>query len=134
MMVNIPHTEAYTPRNWPRLCAFRGESMRITFVNRLAGILWGGGESFDLEIARALTQLGNHHVQFVIGRRWSRLDVPMTEFPATYVQTPYLRWLQYRAYANDSRLLRRLGDRASSLDLDMFERTAFKKIVEDGIA
>lgn len=107
--------------------------MRITFVNRLAGILWGGGETIELEIAKSLTHLG-HDVQFIVGRRWSKLDLPMTEFPTTYVRTPYLRWLMYRTQASQSRLLRGLGGHARRLDLAMFERMAFKRIVNDGIA
>lgn len=107
--------------------------MRITFVNRLAGILWGGGETFDLEIARALIQSG-HSVQFVIGRRLWRLDLPMTRFPTTYVRTPYLRWLMYRGEASRSSLLKKFGGRAMLLDLDIFERMAFKRIVKNGIA
>lgn len=106
--------------------------MRITFINRLAGVLQGGGERFDLEVARALRKL-DHQVEFVIGRRWSKLDIPMMEFPTTYVRTPYLRWLMYRGEASQSRLLKALGSRAMWLDLDMFERMALKKIIENNI-
>jgi glycosyltransferase involved in cell wall biosynthesis len=107
--------------------------MRITFVNRLAGVFWGGGETFDLEVARAFIQLG-HNVQFVVGRRLWRLDSPMLEFPTTYIRTPYLRWLMYRGDASRKMLLRRIGWRAGLLDIDMFERTAFKRIAKNGIA
>jgi glycosyltransferase involved in cell wall biosynthesis len=107
--------------------------MRITFINRLAGVFWGGGETFDLEVARAFIQLG-HTVQFVVGRRLWGLDSPTLEFPTTYIRTPYLRWLMYRGEASRRMLLRRIGWRASLLDLDMFERMAFKRIAGNGIA
>ena len=107
--------------------------MRITFVNRLAGIFWGGGETFDLEVARAFIRLG-HDVQFVIGRRLWRLDLPMLEFPTTYVRTPFLRWLIYRGDASQRLLMKRIGWRADLLGRDMFERMAFKNIAKNGIA
>jgi glycosyltransferase involved in cell wall biosynthesis len=107
--------------------------MRITFVNRLAGIFWGGGETFDFQVARAFIQLG-HEVQFVVGRRLWRLDLPMAEFPATYVRTPYLRWLMYKGDASQKLLFKRIGWRAALLDIEMFERIAFKRIAENGIA
>ena len=33
--------------------------MRILFVNRQLGIFWGGGESFDYNLAKALKKMGN---------------------------------------------------------------------------
>ena len=107
--------------------------MRITFVNRLAGIFWGGGETFDLEVARAFIRLG-HDVQFVIGRRLWRLDLPMLEFPTTYARTPFLLWLIYRGDASNRILMKRIGWRADLLGRDVFERMAFKNIAKKGIA
>ena len=106
--------------------------MRVTLINRLAGIQWGGGESYDLELARALRQLG-HDVKFVTGRHWFKLKLPMTEFSTFYVRTPYLRWLMYRYYSSPSRVLRKIGGRANSLDGRMFERFALRKIDRNGI-
>ena len=106
--------------------------MRITFINRLAGVFWGGGETFDIQVARALIGLG-HDVQFVVGRGLWRLNLPMAEFPATYVRTPYLRWVMYRTDASRKMLLRRIGWRAGLLDIDMFERMAFKTIANNDI-
>jgi glycosyltransferase involved in cell wall biosynthesis len=107
--------------------------MRITFINRLAGMFWGGGETFDLEVARAFHRLG-HDVQFVIGRRLWRLDLPMLEFPTTYARTPFLPWLIYRGDASHHLLMKRIGWRADSLGRDIFERMAFKNIAKKGIA
>ena len=107
--------------------------MRITFVNRLAGIFWGGGETFDLEVARAFMRLG-HNVQFVIGRRLWRLDLPMLEFPTTYVRTTFLPWLTYRAEASPRLMMNRIGWRVELLEGTVFERMAFKSIARNGIA
>ena len=107
--------------------------MRITFINRSAGIYWGGGETFDLELARAFTRLG-HNVQFVIGRRLWRLDLPMLEFPTTYVRTLLLLGLTYRGDVSHSMLMKRIGWRAELLETEWFERMAFKNIAKKGIA
>ena len=107
--------------------------MRITFVNRLAGIFWGGGETFDLEIARAFTQLG-HHVQFLVGRRLWRLDLPMLEFPTTYVRSVFFPRLWYWGVASQSLLRNRIGWRIDLLGGDIFERRAFRTILENGFA
>ncbi|MFN3466750.1 MAG: glycosyltransferase family 4 protein, partial [Candidatus Brocadiales bacterium] len=107
--------------------------MRITFVNRLTGILWGGGETFDLEVARALRCLG-HSVEFVIGRRWTALDIPMMEFPTTYIRTPYLRGIWYRTSDSQRGALQVIGGYAMLLDVELFERMAFRQIVEKRIA
>jgi glycosyltransferase involved in cell wall biosynthesis len=107
--------------------------MKVTIINRLAGILWGGGETFDLETARALRRLG-HEVRFVIGRRWSRLDLSLEEFPVTYVRTPYLRWVAYQGEASRSRRVRALTSWALPIDRDMFERAALREILHGDIA
>ena len=107
--------------------------MRITFVNRSAGIFWGGGETFDLEVARAFIRLG-HDVQFVIGRRLWRVDLPMTEFPTTYVRTLLFPWLCDRVAASQSLLMNRIGWRVEFLECEVFERMAFKRIATNGIA
>lgn len=110
-----------------------GARLRVTIVNRLAGVFWGGGETFDLETARALRGLG-HEVSFVVGRRLRRLDVPMTEFPVTYVPTPYLRWIAYRGETSRSRLVRAASSWALPLDLDLFERAALRAITGSDLA
>ena len=107
--------------------------MRITFVNRLAGIFWGGGETFDLEVARAFIKMG-HSVQFLIGRRLWRLDLPMLEFPTTYVRTPFFPWLWYRGVSSQSLLMNRIGWRVDLFGSDMFERMAYRSIANNGYA
>lgn len=107
--------------------------MRVTFVSRLAGIFWGGGETFDLETARAMRRLG-HEVTFVAGRRLSRLDLPLAEFPVHYVPTPYLRWIAYRGETSRSRLVRAATSHAIPLDRGIFERAALRRIVSGPLA
>jgi glycosyltransferase involved in cell wall biosynthesis len=108
-------------------------NMRITFVNRLAGIFWGGGETFDLEVARALIKLG-HNVQFLIGRRLWRLDLPMVEFPATYVRTPFFPWLWYQGVSSQNLWMNRIGWRVDLFGAEVFERMAFRTIGKNGFA
>ena len=52
---------------------------------------------------------------------------------ATYVRLPYLRWVMYRTDASRKMLLRRIGWRAGLLDIEMFERIAFKTIANSDI-
>jgi glycosyltransferase involved in cell wall biosynthesis len=107
--------------------------MRITFINRLAGIFWGGGETFDLEVARAFIKLG-HSVQFLIGRHLWRLDLPMLEFPTTYVRTPFFPWLWYQGVSSQNLWMNRIGWRVDLLGAEVFERLAFKAIAKNGLA
>ena len=107
--------------------------MRITFVNRLAGIFWGGGETFDLEVARALTQLG-HTVQFLVGRRMMRLDIPMREFPTTYIRAPFFPRLWNKLTASQSLTLNRIGWQGGNACIGCVRAFAcFKSISTSGI-
>jgi len=102
--------------------------MRICFINRLMGILRGGGEHFDLNLARALVAKG-HDVHIINGRRIRRLDAPVQDLSVTYVPTPYLRGWFYRFDRSDTnRVLRRLGGYALRYDRILFERAAFNLI------
>lgn len=47
--------------------------MKILFVNRMAALVRGGGETFDLQIAEALQRLG-HEVEFLSGRRLGKSE------------------------------------------------------------
>jgi len=71
--------------------------MNITFINRMMGIKFGGGENFDLNIAKALKKRG-HKIRFIIGREWNHLSLPMdeNEFEVIYIKTPYLRDIHYK--------------------------------------
>jgi glycosyltransferase involved in cell wall biosynthesis len=101
--------------------------MNIAIINRLMGIFRGGGENFDLNLGRTLRGLGCH-VQFVVGRRISRIDFPLQQFPITYIATPYLRGLMYWGEKVGRHPALGLGFRASRLDLLLFELAAFHQI------
>ncbi len=90
--------------------------MRVTLVNRLAGIQRGGGEIYDISLASAL-QRGGARVEIVTGRPLLRDPLPPPgAVPTRYVRTPYLRaW---------SQRMGRAGLRLFDLDLGLFGRAA----------
>jgi hypothetical protein len=104
--------------------------LKITFINRLMGIFRGGGENADLHLARALRSLGCD-VRFLIGRRWRQADLPLDEFPTTYIRTPYLRWVQYRVADHPFWPLRKLAAAATRLDLALFAREALRRLRDE---
>ena len=86
--------------------------MRIIFINRFIGMFRGGGERFDLEIARTLRSNGVE-VTFLTGRPlFSALRHPLDSFPTLYCRSPYLRDWTYR--------LNRGSARIAQLDLYLF--------------
>ncbi|WP_457608475.1 glycosyltransferase family 4 protein [Nitratifractor sp.] len=106
--------------------------MKITVVNRMMGIKFGGGENFDLNIARALKNRG-HDVRFVIGTA-KGIEEPVKldeEFDVHRIDTPYLRKWHYRL-SGESRCQQILGAAALELDLWMFERKAERYLRRDG--
>jgi glycosyltransferase involved in cell wall biosynthesis len=96
--------------------------MRVTLVNRLAGIQTGGGEVYDIALARALLGRGLQ-VELITGRRLMREPAPPPEgLTVRHVRTPYLRGLAHRMGGPGWRLL--------DLDLALFERAAFDLLTE----
>ncbi|HXI01804.1 MAG TPA: hypothetical protein VNI57_01380, partial [Candidatus Saccharimonadales bacterium] len=90
--------------------------MRVTLVNRLAGIQRGGGEIYDLSLAAALQRAGAT-VDLITGRPLLRQPIALPpDLPSRIVRTPYLRGLAHRLGAPGWRLL--------DLDLLLFERGA----------
>jgi len=104
--------------------------VKITIINRMMGINRGGGEYFDLNIARALRKLGAE-VRFVVGCRRHRSRLPLDEFEVTYVRTPYLRSIEYRYNMSRSRLARSLAWRARALDDLIFARAVYHHLRND---
>ena len=91
--------------------------MRVALVNRLAGIHRGGGEIYDLCLARALGEAGIE-VEVITARPLlSPSRNPIEAIPARYARTPYLR--------SAAHTLGRTGWRLLDLDLRLFERAAF---------
>jgi len=65
--------------------------MKIVFVNRVIGMFRGGGEIYDLSIARELSKTG-HDVEFITGKPLiGECRYPVTEFKAHYCRSPYMR-------------------------------------------
>jgi glycosyltransferase involved in cell wall biosynthesis len=88
--------------------------MRVTLVNRLAGIQRGGGEVYDLSLAAALLRQGTG-VELITGRTLLGRPLPLPpEIPVRQVRSPYLRGVAHRAGRPGWRLL--------DLDLALFER------------
>ncbi len=92
--------------------------MRIKFINRNMGMIRGGGETFNLEIARALQELGCE-ISFIIGSPvFGRIKYPVTEFRTDYCRSPYLRNIAMR-------LIRGAG-KLASIDAAVFENAAYR--------
>jgi glycosyltransferase involved in cell wall biosynthesis len=92
-------------------------AMRVALVNRLAGIHRGGGEIYDLCLARALREAGIEIEMITARPLLSAAPRPVDSVPAVYARTPYLR-----AAAHS---LGRAGWRLLDLDLRLFERAVF---------
>jgi hypothetical protein len=69
--------------------------MRILFVNRQLGIFWGGGESFDYNLANALKKMGNE-VFILTGKPLFSLPKNKIDLEVFYLTTPYLRGISYK--------------------------------------
>jgi glycosyltransferase involved in cell wall biosynthesis len=71
-------------------------NLRILFVNRMAGLERGGGETFDLEIARHLIRLGCEVTVLTSQPLCSRPPTPVPDpLPAVYLRSPYLPWFPW---------------------------------------
>ncbi len=82
--------------------------MRVLFVNRMAGMVRGGGETFDLEIARHLELLGCE-TSFLTGiPLFSNARTPVVSPRAYSVRTPYFGWFPWDKVRGGWRL--RLAD------------------------
>ncbi|MDN5127474.1 glycosyltransferase family 4 protein [Aliarcobacter butzleri] len=105
--------------------------MNITFINRMMGIKFGGGENFDLNIARALKKRG-HNIRFIVGREWNKLSLAMdeNEFEVIYIKTPYLRDIHYKI--KPTNLLNKLvSASALEFDLRLFENAVLSYLRND---
>jgi len=105
--------------------------MNITIINRMMGIKFGGGENFDLNIARALKKRG-HNIRFVIGvsdkyKEPLKLD---DEFEVIRVKTPYLRDIHYKV--KPTNLIKKvISVGALELDRKLFQKNVYKILKDD---
>jgi len=94
--------------------------LRVLFVNRMASLQRGGGETFDLGIASSLAARGVH-VEFLTGAPLlSGPPKPVEGFPVHYLHSPFLPWLPWDKF--------RGGWRIREAAFRAFERLAFRWI------
>ena len=104
--------------------------MRIAFINRGIGMYRGGGEQFDLNIAKALQQLGCV-VSFIVGKPlFEKVKYPITEFDVDYVASPYLRDLSQKLEISGFPL-RQVGYRVLHFDYMVFGKKVVKLLGKD---
>ena len=95
--------------------------MDLAFVNRMAGITWGGGEIWDLKMAEGLEEMGAE-VTFYVGRPLrSELPEPIEGFETVEIPTPHLRDFAYAAPPG-------VGGALAHLDASVFCRRTAKAI------
>jgi len=105
--------------------------MNITFINRMMGIKFGGGENFDLNMARALVKRG-HNIRFVIGIA-DGYDEPIKlddEFEVIRVKTKYLRDIHYKVKPTNI-INKIISVGALEIDLRIFENKVLKALNND---
>ncbi len=70
-------------------------SVRVLFVNRMASMVRGGGETFDLEMSRHLDKLGCE-TRFLSGLPLLRgAHTPVNHPRAFTIRTPYTGWMRW---------------------------------------
>lgn len=90
--------------------------MRVLFINRMASMVRGGGETFDLEISRYLERLGGE-TSFLTGVPLTgRAQAPIDRPRSYAIRTPYLAWFPWDKVKG--------GWRLRVLDLRLFEERA----------
>ncbi len=95
-------------------------NLRILFVNRMAGLVRGGGETFDLEISRALEQLGCE-VHYLTGApMFGEAPLPIKHPRVHYLHAPYLPWFPWDKMKG--------GWRIKEWEFRLFERKAARWI------
>lgn len=91
-------------------------SLRILFVNRMAVMERGGGETFDLEIARHLAQLGCE-ITFLAGiPLFGRARLPLRGLRHVLLRSPYFGWFPWDKVKG--------GWRLRVADFTLFEKRA----------
>jgi glycosyltransferase involved in cell wall biosynthesis len=97
--------------------------MKILLVNRLMGIFWGGGESFDYNLAKTLKKMGNE-VFILTGKPLFSMPKNKIDLEVFYLTTPYLRGISYKL----GNKIPKIPNAIAQLDLIIFEKEAFKWI------
>lgn len=69
--------------------------MKVLFVNRMAGLQRGGGETFDLEISSALEKLGCEVSYLAASPLFGRVPQTIKHPRVHYLRAPYLPWFPW---------------------------------------
>ena len=69
--------------------------LRILFVNRMATLVRGGGETFDLEISASLEKLGCRISYLTGAPRWGAPPLPLAHPASHLIRSPYLPWFPW---------------------------------------
>ena len=94
--------------------------LRVLFVNRMACLERGGGETFDLEISRHLAQAGAQ-VTYLCGAPLMR-SAPLPVAGSRMLRTPWLRWFPWDKVKG--------GWRIRQLEFEIFEWRAARWIAQ----
>lgn len=100
--------------------------MKILIINKMLGTILGGGETFDLTIARMLTRLDNE-VTVVTGRPFFSPPLFYPDLKVIYLRAPILRSFEEKArYLNNT-----LGTVCRYLDNLIFEHFVFSWLLRN---
>ncbi len=105
--------------------------MKIIIINRMLGVKIGGGENFDINIAKQLL-LNNYDVTIIAGSKNGRLPSQLNIFKdkLLLVKTPYLRHLHY-FFKSEFFILSKISAFFLELDLFIFEYAVLKRLIND---
>ena len=115
--------------------------MRVLFVNRMISMVRGGGETFDIEMARHLKPLGLS-ISFLSGLPLrGKAIAPVSEFPSHTVRSPYTGlfpwdkvWQGWRIRVWDFRCFERKAARwikAHESDYDIIQICEMPSLIDD---
>ena len=94
--------------------------LRILFVNRMATLVRGGGETFDLEISASLAKLGCRISYLTGAPQWGAPPLPLAHPSAHLIRSPYLPWFPWDKV--------KAGWRVRVWEFQQFERKAARWI------
>ena len=105
--------------------------MKIIIINRMLGVKIGGGENFDINIAKQL-MLNNYDVTIIAGGKKGRIPSQLNYFndKLLLLKTPYLRHLHYFFKGNNF-IFSKVSAFFLELDLFIFEYKVLKHLKND---
>ena len=93
----------------------------------MMGVARGGGENFDLNIARQFIGRG-HNVKVYTGSPIFKQKINIEDFNVKYISSPYFRGFHYRLKQIDYKLINKVSGFFLKLDLFCFQILLFYKI------